>query len=415
MDDYLKKWRQASDFHDGLRVTDQASLQAAIYVASIVRKKTEGFFSRTPSVPLMRRHGTKASSSMAAKIISGNFIAAKPVGIIDGVNFQSTGSVRFVLHESISEQLRDRNIVLLDNLGYSANGGVLNCNSYEVGLHTAVQLKADKLICLHLSDPQISFLPNWTPLDTALDEIPSKIKALILEKDPHSATSRSSTSDKLTWSFELLHRAGIPNAFNICVLSCLYGVQRAHLVDANIDGALLSELYTRDGIGQMISTDFHEGIRPATSRDVVEIEQLLQPLAASGVTIQRSYEDLLKDVGNFRVFEKERKILGCALVKILHNEDQSMAELAALCIHPDVRCQGKGDALLTYIEKELIRKGVDVLFILTTRTADWFVQRGFESAGPAHESRLLPLIRSRMIDSQRNSQLYFKRVNTIDR
>lgn len=101
----------------------------------------------------------------------------------------------------------------------------------------------------------------------------------------------------------------------------------------------------------MISTDFHEGIRPATSRDIVEIEELLRPLAASGITIQRSYEDLLQDVGNFRVFEKERRILGCALVKILPNEDQPLAELAALCIHPDIRCQGKGDAFLTYIEK----------------------------------------------------------------
>ena len=38
------------------------------------------------------------------------------------------------------------------------------------------------------------------------------------------------------------------------------GVKRAHLVDAHMEGGLILELYSRDGVGTMISTDFYEGM-----------------------------------------------------------------------------------------------------------------------------------------------------------
>ena len=190
-----------------------------------------------------------------------------------------------------------------------------------------------------------------------------------------------------------------------------------------VDGGLLLELYTRDGIGSMISSDFHEGIRKAVPADIISVDQLLKPLVESGITVPRSYEELLNDVEHFRVFEKEQRILGCALVKHL-DDALSVAELSALCVHPDCRGQGKGDALLTYIERvrsmssrvlsfdrgfqELSTNGVCQLVILTTRTADWFLQRGFVAAGAAHSSKLLPPHRAARIDPRRNSQLYVK-------
>lgn len=48
-------------------------------------------------------------------------------------------------------------------------------------------------------------------------------------------------------------------------------MKRAHLVDARLDGGMLLELYSRDGVGTMISTDFYEGIRRAASRDMEAI------------------------------------------------------------------------------------------------------------------------------------------------
>lgn len=49
-----------------------------------------------------------------------------------------------------------------------------------------------------------------------------------------------------------------PNSLLAAVAACKNGVRRAHLVDARADGGLLLELYSRDGTGTMISTDFYE-------------------------------------------------------------------------------------------------------------------------------------------------------------
>ena len=70
------------------------------------------------------------------------------------------------------------------------------------------------------------------------------------------------------------------------VVACKNGIKRTHIVDARIDGGLLLELYSRDGVGTMISTDFYEGIRDARSSDLDTImvrpaEPPLLPLPSS--------------------------------------------------------------------------------------------------------------------------------------
>ena len=193
-------------------------------------------------------------------------------------------------------------------------------------------------------------------------------------------------------------------------MSCRAGVNRAHLVDARVDGALLLELYSRDGVGVMISNDFYEGLRPAQTSDLQGIEELLSPLVSKGVLVRRTPEQLLEELPYFTVLERESKLLACATVKPLGRgpAGESVAELAAFCVHPDYRGGGKGDSLLEYLESDARGKGIQRLVLLTTRTADWFEQRGFVGAGQAHSSDLLPEQRRGKVDPSRNSQLYTK-------
>eukprot|EP00775_Hariotina_reticulata_P009748 gene9748-9906_t len=283
----------------------------------------------------------------ALSVVSGNYVAAKRRGIIDGVDFGFTGEVRFIAKDSILDQLDIGNIVLLSNLGFTAAGEVLNCNTYDVGLHASIELGADKLICLHLNDVTDMDLPQ------------------------------------------------------------------AHLVDARLDGGILLELYSRDGVGTMISTDFYEGIRKAAPSDLEAVQALLEPLERNGVLVRRSTEELRQQLSNFTVIERETKPQQQRL--FLERPDTGRCEFVVVVVVGGGggggacelgRGTGRGDSLLDYVEQDARRKGMDRLVLLTTRTADWFMQRDFKLAGAAWCSDLVP-------SQRRNSQLYVKELQPL--
>ncbi|KAF8060080.1 NAGS2 [Scenedesmus sp. PABB004] len=428
-----------SVFVGGYRVTDAAVLGAAVEAAGRSRTAVEQFLSRGPSVPVFRRHAkgeTEMHFGPALNVVSGNYVAAKRRGILDGVDFGYTGEVRFVARDAIRRQLDNDNIVLLSNLGFTAGGEVLNCNTYDVGLHASIELGADKLICLHLSDVSDMRLPAWLPLSQArnmllerlmghvstasLDaEEADRLRRQLLADAPASAVaaaaangagagaaSGGSTADCLL-NLDLWTDTGFPTAVAVAVVACVKGVKRAHLIDAGLDGGLLLELYSRDGVGTMISTDFYEGIRKARPTDLEAIEALLEPLQRSGVLVRRSTEDLRGQLHNFTVIERETKVMGCALLLPLgvSPDGARVAEIGAFCVDVVFRGTGRGDSLLDYVEQDARLKGMDRLVLLTTRTADWFMQRDFRLAGPAWSSELLPGPRRARINPARNSQL----------
>jgi len=272
---------------------------------------------------------------------------------------------------------------------------------------------------------------NWLPVHEA--------ERLLLEKSskedgdssssssPSSSPSSSSSSSSSPASpsshralrnarddldFDTWYELGLPMPLLAACMVCKSGVKRAHVINASIDGGLLLELYSTDGVGYMITSDHYEGIRPATSRDISNVHALLQPMVEKGVIVERSHDTIAEEIRHFTVLERDNKLLACAYVRPLGVSEatgKTVSELGAFCVHPDYRGGGKGDSLLQYLEeKEKARS--DVLVLMTTRTADWFMQRGFRGEGVAYESDLLPAARREEIDKRRNSQLYFKRL-----
>lgn len=412
----------------------------------------EQFLSKGPSVPVIRRHA-KSDAEMhfgpALRVVGGNWVAAKRRGILEGTDFGYTGEVRFVIADAIKRQLEVDNIVLLSNVGFAAGGEVLNCNTYDVGLHAAVELEADKLCVLHLDDVKGLGLPPWLPLPAAKALLLARLRAAdpdgaaasdasISGRPPARASGPASplpryapppgaappprppvgeaASDALVVDLDLWQAHGFPLGVSACVAAASRGVKRAHLLDARIDGGLLLELYSRDGVGTMISADFYEGIRPARPDDVGGIEALLRPLEAAGVLVHRSREDIANAIQHFTVVERETKVLGCALVLPLGAtaDGVAVAEVAAFCIDAAFRGSGRGDSLLDYCEQDARGRGVRRLVLLTTRTADWFQQRDFALGGPAARSELLPPDRRGRINPARNSQLYYKDLEAPD-
>jgi amino-acid N-acetyltransferase len=369
IEERLRARGAAIRYVNGLRVTDATALTCVKEAAGTVRVEIEALLSMG-----------LANSPMAGariQVASGNFVTAKPLGIRDGVDYCHTGEVRRIDADAIRQRLDDGNVVVLSPLGYSPTGEVFNLTAAEVATATAGTLKADKLI--HLVEA-----PGLADARKRL------LRQLTLAEAKQRLTRPQAPGDESTAA---LHSA---------VAACLSGVRRAHILDRRIDGALLLELFTRDGIGTMVTADLYEGTRRATIDDIGGLLELIKPLEEAGILVPRSRELLEIEIDRYTVVERDGMIIACA--GFYPFPKKRAAEIASFAIHPDYQGMGYGTALLQRLETEAELLEIDRLFVLTTRTSHWFRERGFRP-GTVGE---LPVARRRLYNFQRNSKVYIK-------
>jgi amino-acid N-acetyltransferase len=355
-------------FHNGVRITDPAALECAKEAAGELRLDIEGAFSQgLPNTPM---------AHAAIRIISGNFVTARPVGIIDGVDLQLTGVTRKIAAETIHPILAAGGLVMLSPLGFSPTGEVFNLTMEDVAASAAVALRADKLIYI-----------TETPLMT--DGGGAEIRELSAHQARAIIDSGCLQADA---AYYLEH----------AIRACTGGVPRAHIVPYRMDGSTLLELFTHDGVGTMISSQNLESLRDATIDDVGGIIKLIEPLEADGTLVKRGRELIEREIDYFSVIEHDGVIFGCAALYPFPEEQ--MAEMACLTVNPEVQTQGDGERLLKHMENRARAAGVRKLFVLTTRTAHWFIKRGFVQAGV----EALPRNRQHMYNWQRRSLVLVK-------
>lgn len=373
--DNLKEKQIVSPFHNGRRITTRDSLNAVMSAVGAIRLQIEALLSM----------GLANSPMYGARIdvVSGNFVTAKPYGIRDGINYQLSGEVRSVDTEAIQKQLDNHNIVLLGPSGYSTTGEVYNLLAEEVATKTAIHLKAEKLI----------FLGSQQGL---LDEFGKLLREITPHQlDLHIAKYKDS-------NFEIaLHLEKAQEA-------SLQGVHRVHLLSYAHDGAVLEELFTRDGHGTMITDAHYEEVRTANIQDVGGLINLLRPLEEEGILVYRSRERLESEIEQFAVIERDGMILACAALYPLPSADYELqsAEIACVAVHPSYRKSNRGSQILHYLEEKAKALHIEQLFILTTRTAHWFLEQGFENASVDD----LPQARQALYNFQRNSIVCKKRL-----
>ncbi len=357
-------------FHNGLRITDAAALECAKEAAGELRLDIEAAFSQgLPNTPM-------ANSSI--RVISGNFVVARPVGIIDGVDHGMTGVTRKIAHETIHPILDAGGIVLLSPLGFSPTGEVFNLAMEDVAVAAANALRADKLIF-------ITETPTMTDAGgTEIREVSAHQAQAVLESG--------------------CLRADAAYYFDHATKACLAGVPRAHIVPFSTDGSVLLEVFTHDGVGTMISAQSLESLREATIEDVGGILQLIEPLEADGTLVKRGRELIEREIDYFSVIEHDGVIFGCAALYPFPAE--KMAEAACLTVSPDAQAQGDGERLLKHLENRARAAGFKKLFVLTTRTAHWFLKRGFVQASVDD----LPKDRQNMYNWQRKSLVLIKKL-----
>jgi len=338
IDAHLARNNLQSEFHRNMRITDSESLPYVVQAINAVRTHFEAQLSMgLPNTPM---------SGSEITLASGNFVTGMPLGVIDGVDLQHSGKVRYIRHQAINELLDLNHIVLLSNLGYSRTGEVFNLPTEELAAEVASALGADKLIYLHHG-----------------------------RRDDQRQAITLSTTD----CDQLLQREDTPddqkNLLRQAIQAIRAGVKRVHLIDQQVDGGLLLELFTRDGYGVMVTNLFYQGIRAASIDDIGGILSLTEPLEQSGILISRSREQMELLIRYFQVMEKDGMIIAC--IACIPDEDAEVAEVACLAVHQDYQRAGLASQLLQFAEQRALALGITRIYTLTTRTSHWFIEHGF--------------------------------------
>ena len=368
VEEQLALRNEQSRFHNGLRITDAVALECAKEAAGELRLDIEAAFSQgLPNTPM---------ANAAIRVISGNFVVARPMGIIDGVDLEHTGLARKIAYETIHPILDNGGLVLLSPLGFSPTGEVFNLAMEDVAVAAAISLRADKLIF-------ITETPMMTDAGgTAIHEVSVHQAQAVIE-------SACLPADAAYY-------------FSNAIRACQSGVPRAHIVPFSTDGSVLLEIFTHDGVGTMVSAQNLESLREASIEDVGGILRLIEPLEADGTLVKRGRELIEREVDYFSVIEHDGVIFGCAALYPFPAE--KMAEMACLTVSPDSQAQGDGERLLKHLENRARAAGFKKLFVLTTRAAHWFLKRGFTNASLDD----LPKDRQNMYNWQRKSLVLIK-------
>ncbi|WP_437557059.1 amino-acid N-acetyltransferase [Acidithiobacillus sulfuriphilus] len=354
----------------GRRITTAAAMEAVTGAVGAARLAVEAALSQGQMGSPMAGAGLQ--------VVGGNFLTAQPLGILDGVDFQHTGKVRRVAVEALQRHLAADEVVLLSPIGVSPTGTLFNVRAEEVAVATASALGAAKLIFLMdaegVSNREGSLLRQLTAAEAV---------AMLRENDTGCPSS-------------------VRQHMESAISACRGGVERVHLIPRHVDGALLRELFTREGLGTLISQDPFEHLRRATLADVPGILELIRPLEEGGILVRRSRERLEMEAEQFVVMERDGKIIACAA--LYPYPEQGMAEMACLAVDGDYRRQGRGEQLLTFCEGLAREQGLRQIFVLTTQTTHWFLERGFRQ-GTLEE---LPMPRQELYNMQRRSQVFFR-------
>ena len=359
----------SSERVEGRRITTEAIMERLIAAVGGARLQVEAMLSEGRLDSPMAHAGLQVSS--------GNFIIAQPIGILAGVDYQYTGEVRRVASEAINRHLAADEVVLLSPIGVSPTGTLFNIRAEDIAVAAAMALKAAKLI-FYADFPGVVDTEGALLRQIVLSEIP----ALLASPLPDAIREHLLSAEKV----------------------CRAGIERVHVIPRREDGALLRELFTCDGLGTMISRDPFDHLRPATRSDVPGIMALIRPLEEEGILVRRGRERLEREVEQFTVMERDGKTIGC--VALYPYPEYGMAEIACLAVDEQYRQEGRGEQLLDYGITTARKLGLQEVFVLSTQSSHWFLERAFRRGN----LKELPIPKQVLYNLQRRSGIFLRRL-----
>ena len=389
-------------YHQGMRITSDEGLRVLKEISGFVRYEIESSLARG-------FRGRPGQSGI--NVVSGNFFySAKPLGVRNGVDYKFTGEVRRVEVENLKQRLQGGDLVMLTSLGYSPSGEVFNVPSESLAADVAAKLQASKVIYLTEGESLIDNRSGKNIQSFRLTQAMAFLEQSGIQKNSYNFLDSEANNEMKNEETAIIQgtssngntSSGFLQQLARCVHALLGGVKRAHLISP-VSGGLLKELFTRDGAGILVSRDVYEGIRQAQAKDVRAVQEIITPLEEEGILVPRSRDQLEKDMQDCFLVTREDTVLACGMLK---RYSETHAEVCCLAVHPRYRKEGRGETLLAYLERRALLMGITDLFVLSTRTMQWFEERGFVLSDP----ELLPSTRN--YNKSRGSKVYTKKLGS---
>ncbi len=343
IDAVLKEYDIESDYVDGVRIATQDSIP----------------FIRMAAFDVANRLMTLLTAFQANAVI-GNFIRARGIGVVDGVDFRNSGRVEKILKQPLQQILDQGMIPIFPCIGWNAAGKPYNLDSDDIALAVAEALQAEKLFFVTDSD---GFMETRFKLPAGLvKNSDGRVARLSLEEAEEVLSLNAGNPDP-----DLKYLA-------LALTACRNGTERAHVVDGRMEGAILREIFSNLGVGTMVYGNDYESIRPMKADDIGDVLRLMQPLMQEGILVKRTEDDLMARQGDFVVYSIDDVVHACGS---LHDYGGGQAEIAAIATNPVYGHLSMGRKIVSYLIEKAARLGMTRVFVLTTRTIDWFEQLGF--------------------------------------
>lgn len=378
IDDLLISNKIKTSLNKNIRITDANSINHVIDINGRIRTKIESILSSSIiNSPLFESD---------IKLSSGNFITARPLGILNGIDMKFTGQVRKVNSESIQAKLNNGEIVIISPLGYSPIGDIFNLSYEQLASAVASSMKAHKLI-FYINSNGIINLRGELLTELTTEKATNLIHQIERDSNPNKALNISYQD------FNIIKSSldAIKNK-----------VEKIHLINRHTNGSIIEELFTDKGSGTILTEYPLEKIREAKPNDVNKIFQLIEPLSQNGILVKRASNEIKKDLSSFYVMEHSMDLVGC--VALFKYEEK--VEIACFAIDSNFHNQGFGSKLIKFCEKKAKTHDVNEIFILTTQSEHWFIEKGFK----VDDKELMPKKRKIIYQLERNSKFLTKKI-----
>jgi amino-acid N-acetyltransferase len=323
--------------------------------------------------------------------VIGNFVRARGLGVVNGIDMEHTGTVDKIYTDSISRVLNLGMVPILPCIGWSPSGRPYNVPSDEIALAASTALGAVKFF----------IVPVHEGLRAGAFKVPENIEiradGSLVRLTPHEAESVIAANTMTANDDDTRKRT--LRELKLALQVCRAGVERVHIIDGREEGAVLKELFSNLGVGTMIYADEYDSIRAFHSRDLPDILRLMEPLMQKGILVRREPEQIQEKRNDYVVFEIDGSIHASGA---LHDWGEGQGEIAAVATDPLYADLGLGRRIVGYLIERARKSGMGRVFALTTHTQDWFETLGFKEA--TVES--LPEQKRRIYDQNRKSKVF---------
>lgn len=316
----------------------------------------------------------------------GNWVKARAIGVIDGTDFSTAGEIEKLNTNAINSILDDGFIPIFPCIGWSSVGKPYNISSVSLAEQIAVSLNADKLFFV-MMNAEINSKNFNIPQNIGLSD-ESEIPAMNLEELNTFLEQNSNSENKKILSI-----------LKIASNACKNGVSRAHIINGSLDGAMPCEIFSDLGSGTMIYSSNYGKIRFMNQQDIPAVLSVMQPFIEKEILLPRNYENLLENLSDYIVYEIDGGIRACGA---LHDYGDGQAEILGIAVDSSFSNLGIGPKIINFLIQQAKSKNIKTIFILTTKTSDWFESLGFTS----DTIDSIPLKRKKLWNPERNSKVF---------